>query len=120
MIQAVSSTLLKAIAFPRLNLWPWMESSYQQTIRCPSVDVPFFWKHAGFSPDLLKVDIEGSELPFLRQCPDFVRTFNRVMVEWHKPRSDEETVISLMSGLGFDCFKATRNEWMGVCYFIQR
>jgi FkbM family methyltransferase len=69
--------------------------------------------------DLLKIDIEGSELEFIKSSPGLLRRCDRVIVEYHLPRVTFVEVESHLRPLGFTLSShsyTTGNPW-GVAYF---
>ncbi len=69
--------------------------------------------------DLLKVDIEGSELEFFESSPDLLRRCDRIIVEYHLPRVTLADIESQLRPLGFllrDNSYVNGNPW-GVGYF---
>jgi FkbM family methyltransferase len=71
--------------------------------------------------DLLKVDIEGSELNFLQTESKFLERVSVVLIEWHKWRVDLKDIQSLLESAGFRFVKTLEeNDQMGTACFERR
>jgi FkbM family methyltransferase len=67
---------------------------------------------------LLKIDIEGSEMNFLRAEEAFLRQVDAVLIEWHKWRVSLEEVQGFLGPRGFAYVKTVEeNENMGTAFF---
>jgi FkbM family methyltransferase len=51
--------------------------------------------------DLLKCDIEGSELSFIRNYPDLLRKVRTAVFELHHEQCDTKEAVRILNGLGF-------------------
>jgi hypothetical protein len=70
---------------------------------------------------LLKVDIEGSEMNFLKAEESFLKQVDAVLVEWHKWRVTLEDVRAFLEPRGFGFVKTVEeNDQMGTSYFERR
>lgn len=70
---------------------------------------------------LLKVDIEGSEMNFLKAEESFLKQVDAVLVEWHKWRVTLEDVRAFLEPRGFVFVKTVEeNDQMGTSYFERR
>jgi FkbM family methyltransferase len=91
-------------------------------IKVPYISVGDHWReHFGEEPcDLLKVDIEGSEMEFFRAETRFVRQARAILLEWHKRRVTLDEVTDFLAGLGFSR-KAVLHEdaGLGTAVFLQ-
>jgi FkbM family methyltransferase len=68
--------------------------------------------------NLLKVDIEGSELNFLESEPVFLRRVDSILLEWHKWRVNLNQVKKHLESRGFVLDRILdENESMGTCLF---
>jgi FkbM family methyltransferase len=89
-------------------------------MRVPCVAVERLWRQQ-FSEQrcqLLKVDIEGSELDFFRAESPFLRLVDAVLVEWHKWRVQFDEVRLLLTASGFERFEILdEKEREGTCLF---
>jgi FkbM family methyltransferase len=76
-------------------------------ITVPSVRIGKIWRSRfDATPcDLLKIDIEGSELQFVQQEADFLKIVKTVVVEWHSWRATKEALISELEQQGFRLVK---------------
>jgi FkbM family methyltransferase len=54
---------------------------------------------------VLKMDIEGSELEFLRAEADFLKLVDSIFVEWHVHRVPFQELDSFLKSQGFDLVK---------------
>lgn len=75
-----------------------------QKISVPVVDVGIVWvEHFPTEPvvDLLKIDIEGTEMDFLRGNPEFMARVAAVLIEWHKWICTFDQVAALLRDYGF-------------------
>jgi FkbM family methyltransferase len=54
--------------------------------RVPTIQLASAWRaHAGDAPvDLLKIDVEGSELELIRNSAELLRITSSIVLEWHK------------------------------------
>jgi len=67
---------------------------------------------------LLKIDIEGSEMNFLKAETGFLKLTDSVLIEWHKWRVSLDEVKSFLAGQGFAYLKTVEeNENMGTAFF---
>jgi FkbM family methyltransferase len=74
-------------------------------VEVPAVSVASEWKrHFGnVAVDLLKVDIEGKELDFVKYEGDFIRQqVNRIVVEWHKWCVSLRELDAQLTSIGFE------------------
>ena len=69
----------------------------------PCVEVEENWyKYFGDTPcDLLKVDIEGSEMDFLRNETGFLGRVRTIFIEWHKRQVSFEDLEEFLSSQNF-------------------
>lgn len=72
-------------------------------IQVPCVNLEENWQsHFGDLPcDLLKVDIEGSEMDFFRQEPQFLKRTKAILLEWHAWRVTLPEIRAYLSAQGF-------------------
>jgi hypothetical protein len=67
---------------------------------------------------VLKIDIEGSELNFLKAEQSFLRFCDSVIVEWHKWKVNLDELKQFLTGLDFVYVKTIEeNEQMGTGVF---
>ena len=69
---------------------------------------------------LLKIDIEGSEMNFLKAEQSFLKQVDCVLIEWHKWRVSIEEVKSFLSNHDFAFVKTIEeNDQMGTTFFAR-
>jgi FkbM family methyltransferase len=91
-----------------------------EKIRVPCVSVEEHWRrHFGDARcHVLKVDIEGSELNFLRAEESFLKWCDSLLVEWHKWSVKLPELKSFLEQRGFAYVKTVEeNEQMGTAFF---
>jgi FkbM family methyltransferase len=79
------------------------EANTWTQIQVPCIGVEENWtKHFGNEPcDLLKIDIEGSEMDFFRNEPGFLQRVQTILIEWHKERVSRGELEKFLSQQGF-------------------
>jgi FkbM family methyltransferase len=88
------------------------------TIKVPSITLKAVCKLYGIRKiDLLKVDIEGSELEVLRSNEKTLAITKKVVVEYHKNR---KYVEELMVKNGFAVVAMERKKYCGDIYFLRK
>jgi FkbM family methyltransferase len=72
--------------------------------------------------DLLKLDIEGSELTFLHANPALLKRCHRIILEYHTPRVAFGAVEQTLGPVGFTCQNHRKhpNEPWGMAYFVRQ
>jgi FkbM family methyltransferase len=72
-------------------------------LKVPFVSIEKNWqKYFGQEPcDLLKVDIEGSEMDFFRAEPEFLKRVQAILLEWHKWRVSLDEVKTFLASNSF-------------------
>jgi FkbM family methyltransferase len=91
-----------------------------EKIRVPCVSIEEHWRrHFGDARcQVLKVDIEGSELNFLRAEESFLKCCDSVLVEWHKWSVKLDELRQFLEQHGFAYVKTVEeNEQMGTAFF---
>ena len=91
-----------------------------EKIRVPCVSIGEEWRKCFGDTrcDVLKIDIEGSELNFLRGSEEFLKLCGSVLVEWHKWTVNLAELQEFLSGQGFAFVKTVEeNDQMGTAYF---
>jgi FkbM family methyltransferase len=70
----------------------------ERTVEVGCLSIEAVWKErmADARCDLLKVDIEGGEGDFLRNCGVFLARVDRVLLEWHKWHCSFEEIRGLL------------------------
>lgn len=70
--------------------------------------------------DLLKIDIEGAELDFLRAEKDFLKQVDSILIEWHKWRVTLADLESFLAAEGFLLRKLLEEgKDMGTAFFLK-
>ncbi len=91
-----------------------------ETVRVPCINVEAEWnKHFGDARcHVLKIDIEGSELKFLRNKPSFLKRCDCAFVEWHKWAVEFGQLKAILDESGFKYYKILdEGERMGTAFF---
>lgn len=71
--------------------------------------------------DVLKVDIEGAELDFLRSCPTFLRLVDNAFIEWHEQYEVSlQDVNTLMESAGLMYVKTISKTGTNGTAFYKR
>jgi FkbM family methyltransferase len=70
--------------------------------RVPGISMPRILEHAGFDTvDVLKVDIEGSEVALFRGSLDWLRRVRLMAIEFHGDAREESEFDNIMTSFGF-------------------
>lgn len=90
-----STAVPSAASLSEANTWT--------RVQVPCVSVEENWRtHFGDEPcDLLKVDIEGSEMDFFRKETEFLKRVRTIVVEWHKWRVSLAEMEEFLAGQSF-------------------
>jgi FkbM family methyltransferase len=76
-----------------------------QRVIVPTIDVPELWTQL-FGVETrcacLKIDIEGSEMNFLRQSVPFLSRIDFILLEWHAWTTTRDEVVGFLAKYGFD------------------
>lgn len=91
-----------------------------ETIRVPCINIEDEWsRHFGDARcNVLKIDIEGSELKFLENELAFLKRCDSVFVEWHKWAVQFDKLKSIMDASGFRFCKVLEDgDQMGTAFF---
>jgi FkbM family methyltransferase len=89
-------------------------------ISVPSINLEANWRqHFGNTRcNLLKIDIEGSELKFLHTEPSFLKLVDSILVEWHTWGASLEEIKNLLAQQGFAYVKTIEeSQTMGTAFF---
>ena len=92
-------------------------------IQVPCVGVEENWrKYFGDAPcDLLKVDIEGSEMNFLRNETRFLHRVRTILIEWHKWQVSLEDIEKNLSGQNFLLKRILQEDaGVGTAVFLRK
>jgi FkbM family methyltransferase len=91
-------------------------------ISAPCINIEATWRKyfAETRCHLLKIDIEGSEMNFLRAEQSFLRMVDSVLIEWHKWSVGFEEINEFLVNHGFYHAKTIEeSEHMGTAYFLR-
>jgi len=93
-----------------------------EKISVPHVSVEDHWrKHFnGTRCHVLKIDVEGSEMNFLRAEESFLELVDSIVIEWHNWRVTLADVRAFLEPRGFRYLKTVEeNEQMGTAVFAR-
>jgi FkbM family methyltransferase len=93
-----------------------------EKIRVPCVNIEGHWrKHFGDTRcHVLKVDIEGSELNFLKAEESFLKLCDSILIEWHKWTVGLDELRMFLVSHHFAYVKTVEeNEQMGTAFFLR-
>ena len=91
-----------------------------EKIRVPCVSIGEHWRRrfGDGRCNVLKIDIEGSELNFLKREQGFLGLCDSVLVEWHKWTVDLKELREFLNAHGFAYVKTVEeNDQMGTAFF---
>ena len=91
-----------------------------EKISVPHVMVEEEWKKrfGGTRCNVLKIDVEGSEMNFLRAEETFLQLVDSIIIEWHKWRVGLDEVRGFLEARGFRYLKTVEeNDQMGTAVF---
>lgn len=89
-------------------------------ILVPSLDLEACWReHFGETRcHLLKIDIEGSEMNFLRASQSFLKLVDSILIEWHVWGAGLDEIKKVLAGQGFSYVKTIEEgPTMGTAFF---
>lgn len=93
-----------------------------EKLRVPAVSIEEHWK-SHFNDarcNVLKIDIEGSELGFLRAETAFLSRCDSLLVEWHKWKVSLEELSAFLNTQQFRYVKTIEeNDQMGTAFFTR-
>jgi hypothetical protein len=90
--------------------------------RVPAIQLAATWKaHAGEMPvDLLKIDVEGSELDLIRNNAELLAITRSIVLEWHKWVVALPDVEAALAGHGFRLGSViSEDQDAGVGFFVR-
>lgn len=94
-----------------------------ERIQVPVVDLETEWERQfpGERVGLLKIDIEGSEIDFLKGNTSFLNRVDAILIEWHKWITTLEEVTGLLQPQGFLMHSvAEEDDNAGTAFFQRR
>lgn len=87
-------------------------------VPCVAVEKAWIENFGRLRCNLLKIDIEGSELKFLQTEQTFLDLVDVIILEWHKWRVQLPEIEAFLSGRSFKLIKIfEEDETMGTCCF---
>ena len=92
-------------------------------VQTPSLKVEDLWKqHVGEEGcDLLKIDVEGAEMDFLRAEPGFIDRTKFILIEWHKWSVQLPEIERFLQQRGFQLDRIFEEDAnLGTCCFKRR
>jgi FkbM family methyltransferase len=88
------------------------------SVPCVSIEQEWRQRFGDLRCHLLKVDIEGSELNFLRDESSFLVLVDAIAIEWHSWRASLKDIKRLLEEQGFAYVKTIEeSETMGTAFF---
>jgi FkbM family methyltransferase len=91
-----------------------------EKIRVPCVSIEEHWRRrfGDARCHVLKIDIEGSELNFLKAEQSFLQLCDSIIVEWHKWKVNLDELRQFLAAQDFNYIKTIEeNEQMGTGVF---
>ena len=91
-------------------------------ISVPCINIEATWRRYFVETrcHLLKIDIEGSEMNFLRTEQSFLQLVDSVVIEWHKWSVGFEEINEFLIKHGFNHIKTIEeSEHMGTAFFLR-
>jgi FkbM family methyltransferase len=92
-------------------------------IRVPALVVSEEWNRVfpGRRVNLLKIDIEGAEVPFLRGQSAFLTQVDAILIEWHLWVTDRNEIVALLERNGFMLHLVfDEDQHAGTALFLKR
>src|SRR6266850_2994171 len=87
-------------------------------VPCLLVEKVWLEKFGNARCNLLKIDIEGSEMKFLKSEQTFLARVDSILLEWHKWSVQLPEIEAFLKGYGFDQIKVfEEDQSMGTCFF---
>jgi FkbM family methyltransferase len=107
-----TSNVCSTAAPPDISL---SETGTWTQVQVPCIGLEDNWhRYLGNEPcDLLKIDIEGSEMDFFRNETGFLRRVKVILIEWHKWRVSLSEIEEFLSKEGFS-LKSILHDGAGV------
>ena len=89
-------------------------------VPCLSVEEEWIKRFGNAACDLLKLDIEGSELSFLKNEPEFLKRCGAVLLEWHKWAVSLSEIEATLNQIGFSHIKTLEEgDNLGTAFFLR-
>jgi FkbM family methyltransferase len=100
--------------------WSSVDDWEKISVPCLSIEQNWQKRFGNENCDLLKLDIEGSELEFFQNETEFMRRVQSILLEWHKQRVTLDQVKSLLGNQGFSLKSVLHeDEGAGVATFVR-
>ena len=111
-------TSLGSSQFPYLDSESGHPPSWKKT-EAPILRVKDLWSRCSFGRcDCLKIDIEGSEMNFLRQEVSMLSQVDSILIEWHAWATTRDEVTSFLEDNHFELKRVIEDESRhGVLFF---
>jgi len=98
---------------------PWLDVRRVQKITVNSITLPLLCKKMGIRKiDILKMDVEGSELEILKSSKELLKDISKIVIEWHSEKLRDDC-ISFLSKNGFKLVNAEKRK-CGDLYFVRK
>ncbi len=102
-------------AFPR----PWIRSEMTESRIVPTTTLPALLEDTGVEEaEILKIDVEGSEVEILSSSREQLRRFKRIVVECHGAEA-RHSVREIVESQSFSCIHE-EDKRSGDLYFLRR
>lgn len=89
-------------------------------VPCLSLSAEWRKRYQSERCNLLKIDIEGSEMTFLEMEADFLALVDAILIEWHKWRVNLKEIASFLQPRGFSLSKILdEGAEMGTAFFAR-
>jgi hypothetical protein len=90
-------------------------------VPCVNVEANWRWHFHETRCHLLKIDIEGSEMHFLRAEQSFLQLVDSVLIEWHKWNVSFGEIKEFLAEHGFNHIKIIEeSENLGTAFFVRK
>ena len=91
------------------------------TVPCVSIEANWRQRFGDARCHLLKIDVEGSEMNFLRAERSFLSSVDSVLIEWHAWGSTLDEIKKYLGECGFAYVKTVEeSENMGTAFFARK
>lgn len=116
----VNASTVFSTAFPPEQARGFHSSWKRVTVPCVCIERNWQKKFGETPCDLLKLDIEGSELDFLRVEAPFLKRVQAIILEWHKWRVSLSEIEQFLIQHGFVISKILHEEpGLGTAIFVR-
>ena len=85
---------------------PFLDSARKTTVSVPSLTLDRYCRETGFTPDLIKIDVEGAELNVLRGASEILEQRHPILIVslhpyWLPPAQTPADVFAFLAGHGY-------------------